>query len=77
MSNITALATDIANVVLDVIAQKERRGTILRGTIAGTQIIVDGHYYPYSLAVDVTVNDGDSVLVQLLSDTHRAVIVGV
>lgn len=77
MSNITALATDIANVVLDAMAQKERQGTILRGTVAGTQIIVDGHYYPYSLAVDVTVNDGDSVLVQILSDVHQAVIVGV
>lgn len=77
MSNIERMAAETVDIINSVLDQSERRGSIQRAVIAGTQVIVNGHYYPFTLGVDVNVNDGDYVLVQIMRDTRQAVIVGV
>ena len=46
-----------------------------RGTVEGKNVRIGNIAYPFSLAVDISAGDGDSVWVQRTED-GRAVIVG-
>lgn len=46
-----------------------------RGCISGDAVFIGGRAYPYELAIDCSVNDGDYVYC-LLTKNNTAVIVG-
>lgn len=55
--------------------KKETKGSgITRGLISGGTVSIQGKSYPYTLAVDVTVHNGQYVWCELYG--NRAVIVG-
>jgi hypothetical protein len=69
--------TDLAATISRLMAQrKNTNSTIKSGTITGSDVLVDGKYYQYEVAVDIEIDDGETVYVMLNSDKSRAVIVG-
>ncbi len=64
----------LAAVVRKVMQKKNIPGAE-RGTVEGKNVRIGNRAYPFSLAVDVPADEGDSVWVQRTED-GRAVIVG-
>ena len=50
--------------------------TVKVGQLSGTQVLMDGRYYPAEWAVDADVDDGQDVYVIISEDGAKAVIVG-
>ena len=46
------------------------------GYIEGSSVIINGISYPYSLAVEININQGDYVACILTQDRYTAVVVG-
>ena len=46
------------------------------GCIQGSSVIINGISYPYSLAVEININQGDYVACILTQDGYTAVVVG-
>ena len=55
---------------------KKANNAIKVGTVDGKSISVDGRNYPYEVAVDVDVGDGDRVYVMFTDSKSRVVVVG-
>lgn len=67
----------LANKIAQAINKsKSKSNTIKAGTVEGNSISVDGRNYPYEVAVDVDVGDGDSVYIMFNDSKTRVVVVG-
>lgn len=53
---------------------QEKCGRAAQGRIQGQSVLVDGKFYPFDVAVPITIVDGKSVWVHI-SD-NRAVVIG-
>lgn len=51
-------------------------GSIKKGIISGTNVLVEGRYLPFIPAVDINTYNGKIVYVQITSDGFRAILVG-
>ncbi len=71
---------NFTNTLLDICKQYkdkiDSQGSIKKGIIYGTNVLVEGHYIPFITAVDINTYDGKNVYVQITSDGYRAIIVG-
>ena len=67
----------LADTIQRLMQQNKRTSTTVKvGTLSGTQVLVDGRYYPAEWAVDADVDDGQAVYVIISEDGSKAVIVG-
>ena len=60
-------------------AMKQRRRadtSTVRGIVSGGQVLANGFYYNMSVAVDIDIDDGDSVWVMIDTTNTRAVVIG-
>ena len=68
---------DLCNTIQRLMRRDKRTSTTVKvGTLSGTQVLVDGRYYPAEWAVDADVDDGQAVYVIISEDGAKAVIVG-
>jgi hypothetical protein len=72
MNGLAGFKTALANLLATGSGENEKT---LRGCISGDAVFIGGRAYPYDLAIDCSVNDGDYVYC-LLTKNNRAVIVG-
>ena len=70
--SVQSLVTKIAK----ALSTDKTTNAIKTGVIEGSSISVDGRNYPYEVAVDVDVGDGDRVYVMFTDSKSRVVVVG-
>ena len=67
----------LADTIQKLMRQRKCVGTTVKvGQLSGTQVLMDGRYYPAEWAVDADVDDGQDVYVIISEDGAKAVIVG-
>ena len=71
--SVQTLVTKIAGLTQQ---NKKANNAIKVGIVDGNSISVDGRNYPYEVAVDVDVGDGDSVYIMFNDSKTRVVVVG-
>lgn len=71
--SVQSLANKIARAINN---GKANNNAIKAGTVEGNSISVDGRNYPYEVAVDVDVGDGDTVFVMFADSGGRVVVIG-
>lgn len=71
--SVQSLANQIAQAINK---SKSKSNAIKVGTVDGNSISVDGRNYPYEVAVDCDVGDGDTVFVMFADSGGRVVVVG-
>ena len=68
---------DLCNTIQRLMRKNKSTSTTVKvGTLSGTQVLVDGQYYPAEYAVDIDVDDGQAVYIMISEDGSKAVIVG-
>lgn len=71
--SVQSLANKIAQAINK---SKSKSNAVKTGIVEGNSISVDGRNYPYEVAVDVDVGDGDTVFVMFADGGGRVVVVG-
>ena len=71
--SVQSLANKIAQAIS---VGKTKDNAVKTGIVEGSSISVDGRNYPYEVAVDVDVGDGDTVFVMFADSGGRVVVVG-
>ena len=71
--SVQTLVTKIASLTQQ---NKKTSNAIKVGVVDGNSISVDGRNYPYEVAVDCDVGDGDTVFVMFADSGGRVVVVG-
>ena len=66
----------LVNKIAKAINADKTTNAIKTGVIEGNSISVDGRNYPFEVAVDIDVGDGDTVFVMLTDSGGRMVVVG-
>lgn len=68
---------ELANELAKVVKRRDASGqSIRRGVLSGSQVLVEGRYYPAAYAVDVDADDGEQVYVMLDNRMATAVVIG-
>ena len=69
---------DLADAIKTAIKNRQtaQESFVRRGTISGDQIEIDGIMYIYDPAVDIDIEDGDSVYAALTESGTKAVVIG-
>lgn len=67
---------DLVRLIASTKKRRQNGGGIKLAKVSGGTVDVDGRRYPFDVAVDVPVNDGDYVYVLLNDGRTRAVVVG-
>lgn len=71
--SVQSLANKIAKAIN---VGKTKNNAVKTGIVEGSSISVDGRNYPYEVAVDCDVGDGDRVFVMFTDSRSRVVVVG-
>ena len=66
----------LVNKIAGLTQNKKANNAIKVGIVDGKSISVDGRNYPFEVAVDVDVGDGDRVYVMFADNRSRVVVVG-
>lgn len=66
----------LVNKIAGLTQNKKANNAIKVGIVDGKSISVDGRNYPYEVAVDVDVGDGDTVFIMFADSGGRVVVVG-
>jgi hypothetical protein len=72
--SVVTLASDIARIMRK--RSSTSNNNFQMGLLEGSEVLVNGKYYQYECAVDVDIDDGETVFVMISNDGSKAVIVG-